>query len=249
MGKPYDPQTTEKHWQGRWELAGAFRAVDGDPRPKKYVLFMFPYPSGDGLHMGHVSNYTIADVIARYARAKGHNVLFPTGWDAFGLPAEQYAIENKVHPREVVARNVKVFKGQMQRLGWSLDWDREIDTTDPAYYRWTQWIFLKLWEKGLAYEAEVPVNWCEALGTVLANEEVIDGKSERGGFPVVRRPMKQWMLRITAYADRLVDDLEGLQWAERIKEMQREWIGRSEGAEVRFQVGRARGAGSARAVH
>jgi leucyl-tRNA synthetase len=241
MAQPYDPETCERTWQERWAEAKAFRAVDGDPRPKKYVLDMFPYPSGDGLHMGHASIYTISDAIARVHRARGFNVLHPTGWDAFGLPAEQYAIDHQVHPREAVQRNVATFKRQMQRMGWSIDWDREIDTTDPGYYRWTQWIFLKLFEKGLAYEAEVPVNWCEALGTVLANEEVIDGKSERGGHPVVRRPMKQWMLRITAYADRLLADLEGLDWPERIKEQQREWIGRSEGAEVRFQVGKAGG--------
>ncbi len=239
MSKPYDPQACERFWQTRWALEAAFRTRDDDPRPKKYVLDMFPYPSGEGLHMGHASVYTISDAIARVARAQGFHVLHPTGWDAFGLPAEQYAIEHQVHPREAVARNVATFKRQMQRMGWSIDWNREIDTTDPAYYRWTQWIFLKLFVKGLAYEAEVPVNWCEALGTVLANEEVIDGKSERGGHPVVRRPMKQWMLRITAYADRLIDDLEGLDWPARVKEMQREWIGRSEGAEVRFRVGRA----------
>jgi leucyl-tRNA synthetase len=232
----YDPKTLEPRWQERWEAGGAFRARDGDARPKKYVLDMFPYPSGDGLHLGHVVNYTISDVIARYARMRGFHVLHPTGWDAFGLPAEQYAIEHRVHPREAVARNIAVFKGQMRRMGWSIDWAREIDTTDPAYYRWTQWIFLRLLERGLAYEAEVPVNWCPALGTVLANEEVVDGKSERGGHPVVRRPMRQWLLKITAYADRLLDDLDGLDWSEHLKQMQREWIGRSEGAEVRFAV-------------
>jgi leucyl-tRNA synthetase len=238
VSKPYDPHACERHWQTRWALDGAFRTPDDPARPKKYVLDMFPYPSGEGLHMGHASVYTISDALARVARAQGFAVLHPTGWDAFGLPAEQYAIEHQVHPRVAVARNVATFKRQMQAMGWSIDWDREIDTTDPDYYRWTQWIFLRLFEKGLAYEAEVPVNWCEALGTVLANEEVIDGKSERGGHPVVRRPMKQWMLRITAYADRLLADLDGLDWPERIKEMQREWVGRSEGAEVRFRVGR-----------
>jgi leucyl-tRNA synthetase len=239
MTASYDPTTVERRWQARWALEGAFRTREGSGKPKKYVLDMFPYPSGEGLHMGHASVYTISDAIARVARAQGFEVLHPTGWDAFGLPAEQYAIEHQVHPRVAVERNVATFRRQMQRMGWSIDWDREIDTTDPGYYRWTQWIFLKLFEKGLAYEAEVAVNWCEALGTVLANEEVIDGKSERGGHPVVRRPMKQWMLRITAYAERLIEDLEGLDWPQRVKEMQREWIGRSEGAEVRFQVGRA----------
>jgi leucyl-tRNA synthetase len=238
VSRAYDPRAVEAKWQQVWQQTQAFHARDDGPRPKKYVLDMFPYPSGDGLHMGHASIYTISDALARVSRARGFNVLHPTGWDAFGLPAEQYAIEHQVHPREAVDANVATFKRQMQRMGWSIDWQREIDTTDPAYYRWTQWIFLRLFEKGLAYEAEVPVNWCEALGTVLANEEVIDGLSERGGHPVVRRPMKQWMLRITAYADRLLDDLEGLDWPERIKEMQREWIGRSEGAEVRFKVGR-----------
>ncbi len=233
---PYDPQTVEARWQDRWEEAGAFHAEDGGDRPKKYVLDMFPYPSGDGLHLGHVANYTISDVIARYARGRGFNVLHPTGWDAFGLPAEQYAIDNQIHPRDAVARNIEVFKGQMQRMGWSIDWSREINTTDPHYYKWTQWIFLKLFEQGLAYEAEIPVNWCPALGTVLANEEVIDGKSERGGHPVVRKPMRQWLLKITAYADRLLRDLDELDWGDHLKQMQREWIGRSEGAEVLFQV-------------
>jgi len=234
VSRGYDPQAIETTWQERWEAAGVFRAApDDDARPKKYVLDMFPYPSGDGLHLGHVENYTISDVLARYARQRGFNVLHPMGWDAFGLPAEQYAIENQVHPRDAVARNVKVFKAQMETMGWSYDWSREIDTTDPEYYRWTQWIY----EKDLTYAAEVPVNWCEGLGTVLANEEVIDGKSERGGFPVVRKPMRQWLLKITEYAERLLADLDGLDWPEHLKQMQREWIGRSEGADVRFRVG------------
>jgi leucyl-tRNA synthetase len=234
--RAYDPARIETTWQERWEAAGAFRTPEEEGRPKKYVLDMFPYPSGEGLHLGHVENYTLSDVIARYARQRGFQVLHPTGWDAFGLPAEQYAIDRQVHPREAVERNVAVFKAQMQRMGWSYDWSREINTTDPDYYRWTQWIFLRLYEQGLAYEAEVPVNWCEALGTVLANEEVIDGKSERGGHPVVRKPMRQWLLKITAYADRLLEDLDDLDWPEHLKRMQREWIGRSEGAEVDFRV-------------
>ena len=209
-GRAYDPQTIEPRWQKRWEAEGAFRARDEDALPKRYVLDMFPYPSGDGLHLGHVVNYTISDVVARYYRARGFNVLHPTGWDAFGLPAEQYAIDKKIHPREAVSRNIEVFKTQMQRLGWSIDWSREINTTDPHYYKWTQWIFLKLYEQGLAYEAEIPVNWSPALGTVLANEEVIDGKSERGGPPVVLKPMRQWMLKITAFEDRLLRDLDDL---------------------------------------
>jgi leucyl-tRNA synthetase len=236
MSPRYVPADVEARWQARWERDGAFSPRADDPRPKAYVLDMFPYPSGKGLHLGHVSNYTISDVLARYERMKGRKVLHPMGWDAFGLPAEQYAIEHGVHPRAAVERNVENAKRQMKRFGWSYDWSRELSTTDPEYYRWTQWIFLKLLERGLAYEAEVPVNWCPALGTVLANEEVIDGKSERGGHPVVRRPMRQWMLKITAYADRLLEDLDGIDWPDHVKRMQREWIGRSEGAEVAFAV-------------
>ncbi|MCA9316610.1 MAG: leucine--tRNA ligase [Planctomycetes bacterium] len=231
----YEPAAIEPRWRERWEEAGTNRAR-GDGRPKRYILDMFPYPSGAGLHMGHAEIYTISDVIARHARLQGFDVLHPTGWDAFGLPAEQYAIRHGVHPRTAVDRNVATFKGQMERMGWSYDWSREIDTTDPEYYRWTQWIFRVLYERGLAYEADVPVNWCEALGTVLANEEVIDGKSERGGHPVVQRPMRQWLLRITSYAQRLLDDLELVDWPESLKEMQRQWIGRSEGAEVTFAI-------------
>ncbi len=234
----YDPATLEPRWQAAWEDAGAHRARDDDPRPRKYVLDMFPYPSGAGLHMGHVEIYTISDVLARFARLQGFNVLHPTGWDAFGLPAEQYAIRHGVHPRVAVDRNLATFRRQMTRMGWSYDWSRAVDTTDPDYYRWTQWIFRVLYERGLAYQADVPVNWCEALGTVLANEEVIDGRSERGGHPVVQRPMRQWLLRITAYAQRLIDDLDLVDWPESLKEMQRKWIGRSEGAEIDFAVDR-----------
>ena len=237
MPRAYHPETIETRWQERWEAQGIFHAGSpDDERPKKYVLDMFPYPSGEGLHLGHVENYAISDVMARYSRQRGFNVLHPMGWDAFGLPAEQYAIEHQVHPRAAVERNVGVFRGQLQRMGFSYDWSREIDTTDPSYYRWTQWIFLKLYEKGLAYVDEVPVNWCEALGTVLANEEVIDGLSERGNHPVVRKPMRQWLLKITAYADRLLEDLETLDWPEHLKKLQREWIGRSEGTEVDFRI-------------
>jgi leucyl-tRNA synthetase len=232
----YDPAAIEARWQQRWEAEGVFAARDDDPRPKKYVLVMFPYPSGSGLHLGHASVYTISDVAARYARMRGFAVLHPMGWDAFGLPAEQYAVENRIHPTAAVAANVENFKRALRLIGCSYDWTREVSTTDPAYYRWTQWIFLRLLERGLAYETEAPVNWCPALGTVLANEEVVDGKSERGGHPVVRVPMRQWMLRITAYADRLLDDLETVEWPENVKRMQREWIGRSEGAEVVFRL-------------
>ncbi|MCS7083010.1 MAG: leucine--tRNA ligase [Bacteroidota bacterium] len=242
MRYAYDPRRIEPKWQAYWERQKTFRTPDpGDPdfdpaRPKFYVLDMFPYPSGAGLHVGHPEGYTATDILARYRRMRGYNVLHPMGWDAFGLPAEQYAIETNTHPRLTTERNIARFREQLKSLGFSYDWDREIDTTDPEYYRWTQWIFLQLYKRGLAYEAEVPVNWCPALGTVLANEEVIDGKSERGGHPVYRRPMRQWMLRITAYAERLLQDLDLLDWPENIKEMQRHWIGRSEGAEIEFPV-------------
>lgn len=242
MRHRYDFRRIEEKWQRYWDEHKTFRtAGPGEPgfdpkKPKYYVLDMFPYPSGAGLHVGHPEGYTATDIMARYRRMKGYNVLHPMGWDAFGLPAEQYAIETNTHPRITTERNIARFRAQLKSLGFSYDWDREIDTTDPRYYRWTQWIFLQLYKMGLAYEAEVPVNWCPALGTVLANEEVIDGKSERGGYPVYRRPMRQWMLRITAYADRLLEDLELLDWPENIKEMQRNWIGRSEGAEIEFPV-------------
>lgn len=205
-------------------------------KPKYYVLDMFPYPSGSGLHVGHPEGYTATDILARYKRMRGYNVLHPMGWDAFGLPAEQYAIQTGTHPRVTTERNINRFRQQLQMLGFSYDWDREISTTDPTYYKWTQWIFTQLFERGLAYQALVPVNWCPALGTVLANEEVIDGLSERGGHPVVRMPMRQWMLRITAYADRLLDDLDDLDWSDSIKEMQRNWIGRSRGADITFPL-------------
>ncbi len=233
---PYEPQSIEARWQDAWRQRETFRAERDPAKPKYYVLDMFPYPSGAGLHVGHPKGYIATDIIARYKRMRGYDVLHPMGWDAFGLPAEQYAIETGVHPRETTRHNIATFKRQIESLGLSYDWSREIDTTDPGYYRWTQWIFQRLFERDLAYQAEVPVNWCPALGTVLANEEVIDGKSERGGHPVVRMPMKQWMLRITAYADRLLEDLDELDWPEPIKKMQRDWIGRSEGAEVRFPV-------------
>jgi leucyl-tRNA synthetase len=275
----YHPHQIEPKWQKYWLSHKTFRAEDGGDRERKlYVLDMFPYPSGAGLHVGHPEGYTATDVYCRYKRMQGYNVLHPMGWDAFGLPAEQYAVEKNVHPRITTQANIATFRRQIQALGFSYDWDREIDTTDPGYYKWTQWIFLLIHDtwfdpdfewtdpqgrrrkgKGrpiaelpipadcadadgyrdarrLAYRAEVPVNWCPALGTVLANEEVIDGKSERGGHPVVRMPLLQWMLRITAYADRLVEDLEDLDWSPAIKDMQRNWVGRSEGAEVDFPI-------------
>jgi len=227
----------EAKWQAFWDENKTFKTDDSDrSKPKYYVLDMFPYPSGSGLHVGHPEGYTATDILARYKRMNGFNVLHPMGWDAFGLPAEQYAIKTGTHPRITTENNVKRFREQLKTLGFSYDWDREVDTTDPKYYRWTQWIFLQLFHKGLAYVAEVPVNWCPALGTVLANEEVVDGKSEIGGHPVYRRPMRQWMLKITEYAERLLQDLDDLDWPESIKEMQRNWIGRSEGAEVTFNV-------------
>ncbi|MFM7200538.1 MAG: leucine--tRNA ligase [Myxococcota bacterium] len=236
MARRYDHAEVEPRWQAHWLAHKTFKTTEDPTRPKFYALDMFPYPSGDGLHVGHPEGYTATDILSRYKRMKGFNVLHPMGWDAFGLPAEQYAIKTGRHPAEITRKNIATFKRQLQSLGFSYDWDREVATIDEDYYRWTQWIFLQLYKKGLAYVADLPVNWCEELGTVLANEEVIDGKSERGGFPVVRKNMRQWVLKITAYADRLLDDLEGLDWPEGIKEMQRNWLGKSEGAEIRFAI-------------
>lgn len=232
----FDHQHIEKKWQNKWETEKTFKTSEEFDKPKFYALDMFPYPSGAGLHVGHPEGYTATDILARLKRMQGYNVLHPMGWDAFGLPAEQYALDTGNDPAEFTEKNINTFRRQIKSLGFSYDWDREVNTTDPEYYKWTQWIFLKLWEKDLAYIDEVAVNWCPALGTVLANEEVIDGKSERGGHPVERRPMKQWMLKITAYGDRLLEDLEELDWPESLKEMQRNWIGRSEGAEVTFAI-------------
>ena len=232
----YNFTAIEGRWRKRWLEDKTFKTDARGPGEKFYCLDMFPYPSGAGLHVGHPEGYTATDILCRYKRMKGFNVLHPIGWDAFGLPAEQYAVETGTHPAVTTKKNIDRFRSQIQALGFSYDWDREVDTTDPKYYRWTQWIFEKLYEKGLAYVAEVPVNWCPALGTVLANEEVIDGRSERGNHPVVRRPMRQWMLRITEYAERLLKDLDELDWPEGIKEMQRNWIGKSEGALVEFGV-------------
>ncbi len=263
--KPYPFDRIEAKWQQFWDQNRTFHALNpGEPgfdasKPKYYVLDMFPYPSGAGLHVGHPEGYTATDILSRFKRMSGYNVLHPMGWDAFGLPAEQYAIKTGQHPAVTTARNVDMFRGQLKRIGFAYDWQREVNTTDPGYFRWTQWIFLRLYNSWfnpvsqkaegietyrgqdpdsvrLAYVAEVPVNWCSALGTVLANEEVVDGKSEVGGHPVERRPMRQWMLRITAYADRLISELDGLDWPESIKLLQRNWIGRSEGAEVSFKI-------------
>jgi leucyl-tRNA synthetase len=268
----YNPKAIEPRWQRYWHDHRTFATSDTSDKPKYYILDMFPYPSGAGLHVGHPEGYTATDILARYRRMTGHHVLHPMGWDAFGLPAEQYAIQTGTHPRVTTAQNIATFKRQIQSLGFSYDWDREVDTTDPGYVKWTQWIFLQIFDtwydhekdRGrpiaelpiptevriqgenairryqdahrLAFQSEVPVWWCPALGTVLANEEVIDGKSERGDFPCERRPLRQWVLRITAYADRLLKDLEQVDWPESIKTMQREWIGRSEGAEVDFKL-------------
>ena len=263
--KPYPFDHIEPKWQEIWDERQIFRAANpaekgfDSKKPKFYVLDMFPYPSGAGLHVGHPEGYTATDIIARYKRMRGCNVLHPMGWDAFGLPAEQYAIKSGQHPAVTTRENVAQFKSQLKRIGFSYDWQREINTTDPRYFKWTQWIFLQIYNSWfnpktnkaepistysgddrdsvrLAYVADVPVNWCPELGTVLANEEVVDGKSEVGGFPVVRRPMRQWMLRITAYAERLINELEGLDWPEGIKLLQRNWIGRSEGAEINFKI-------------
>ncbi|MFD3269182.1 leucine--tRNA ligase [Paenibacillus dendritiformis] len=232
----YQPQILEKKWQQYWEEHKTFATEESSSKPKFYALDMFPYPSGAGLHVGHPEGYTATDIISRFKRMKGYNVLHPMGWDAFGLPAEQHALDTGEHPRDITVKNINNFRRQIKSLGFSYDWDREISTTDPDYYKWTQWIFIQLYKRGLAYEAEIPVNWCPALGTVLANEEVIDGKSERGGHPVIRKPMRQWVLKITEYAERLLEDLDELDWPESLKDMQRNWIGRSEGAEVRFAI-------------
>ncbi len=225
----------EKKWQNYWDENKTFKAGMDQSKPKYYVLDMFPYPSGAGLHVGHPEGYTATDILARYKRMNGFNVLHPMGWDSFGLPAENYAIKTGVHPQQTTTKNIAVFKRQLKSLGFSYDWDREVATSSVDYYKWTQWIFTKLYNKGLAYESHMNVNWCPELKTVLANEEVINGKSEIGGHPVVRKPMKQWMLRITDYAERLLEDLEGLDWTDSVKDMQRAWIGKSEGASVRFK--------------
>ena len=232
----YNYTEIEKKWQKYWLEHKTFKTENGGGKKKFYCLDMFPYPSGAGLHVGHPEGYTATDILCRYKRMKGFNVLHPMGWDAFGLPAEQYAVETGTHPAITTKKNVDRFREQIRALGFSYDWDREVNTTDPKYYKWTQWIFEQLYKKGLAYVAEVPVNWCPALGTVLANEEVIDGRSERGNHPVIRRPMRQWMLKITAYAERLLAGLDTLDWPEGIKEMQRNWIGKSTGALVDFGV-------------
>ncbi len=232
----FDHNSIEKKWQKYWQANHCFEAEQQSKKPKYYALDMFPYPSGSGLHVGHVASYTPGDIVARYKRARGFNVLHPMGYDAFGLPAEQYAIQTGIHPAITTNQAIENFRRQLQSIGFSFDWSRELSTADPKFYKWTQYIFTKLFEKGLAYQKEVPVNWCPAMRTVLANEEVVDGKSERGGHPVVRMPMKQWMLKITDYAERLLNDLDKVDWPHRTKEGQRNWIGKSEGAEIKFKI-------------
>lgn len=234
--KQYDPSQIEAKWQAIWEKEGTFETEGVSEKPKFYILDMFPYPSGAGLHAGHAENFTGSDVLGRYKMAQGFNVLHPMGWDAFGLPAEQYAVKTGTHPSKTTATNIDNFRRQLKDLGYAIDWSREINTTDPQYYRWTQWIFVQLFKHGLAYVDERPVNWCPALGTVLANEEVIDGKSEVGGHPVERRALRQWVLRITAYGDKLLDGLDNLDWPNSTKTQQKNWIGRSSGAEVDFDL-------------
>ncbi|HEV8051914.1 MAG TPA: leucine--tRNA ligase, partial [Parachlamydiaceae bacterium] len=232
----YDHKAIEKKWQNYWLTNKTFKSEVDRSKPKYYVLDMFPYPSGSGLHVGHVEGYTATDIVARHKRQKGFNVLHPMGWDSFGLPAEQYAIRTGTHPAETTKNNIDNFRRQLQSLGFSYDWDREVATSDATYYKWTQWIFTKLYEKGLAYEAEAMVNYCPALGTVLANEEVEDGKAKEGGHTIERRPLKQWILKITAYAERLLDDLALVDWPDGLKRLQTNWIGKSQGAFITFKV-------------
>jgi leucyl-tRNA synthetase len=232
----YDPSKIEPKWQSYWAKHKTFKSDIDKKKPKYYILDMFPYPSGAGLHVGHPEGYTATDIISRFKRMKGVNVLHPMGWDAFGLPAENYAIKTGRHPSEVTAENIATFKRQIQSIGFSYDWDREINTTDPEYYKWTQWIFLQLYKKGLAYESELPINWCPKDMTGLANEEVVNGKCERCGTQTTKKLLRQWVLRITEYAERLLEDLEGLDWPEPIKQMQRNWIGKSQGANVTFKI-------------
>ena len=236
MATAYNHKVVEKKWQKVWDDNKAFAATDDYSKPKYYALVEFPYPSGQGLHVGHPRPYTALDIVARKRRMQGYNVLYPMGWDAFGLPTENYAIKNKIHPKEVTKNNVARFKAQLHSLGYSFDWDREINTTDPEYYKWTQWIFLKLFKAGLAYKKEMPINWCTSCKVGLANEEVVNGVCERCGAPVVRKVKSEWMLKITEYADKLIEGLDTVDYIERVKVSQKNWIGRSTGAEVDFQI-------------
>ena len=230
----YEHRSIEPKWQKAWEENGIFHAEENSSKPKFYTLIEFPYPSGQGLHVGHPRSYTALDIISRKKRMQGYNVLYPIGWDAFGLPTENFAIKNHIHPKEVTKKNVARFKSQLQSLGLSFDWSREVNTTDPKYYKWTQWIFLQLFKNGLAYKKEMAVNWCTSCKCVLANEEVVNGGCERCGSEVVRKVKSQWMLKITEYADRLIKDLDLVDYPERVKAQQKNWIGKSTGAEVDF---------------
>ena len=232
----YDFKSIESKWQKRWQDEKSFKALDDYSTPKYYALVEFPYPSGAGIHVGHPRSYTALDIVARKRRMQGYNVLYPMGWDAFGLPTENFAIKNHIHPAIVTKNNVARFKSQLQSLGLSFDWDREINTTDPGYFKWTQWIFLKLFEHGLAYKTTMPVNWCTSCKCVLANEEVVNGVCERCGSEVIRKEKSQWMLAITKYAERLIDDLDLVDYIDRVKIQQKNWIGRSTGAEVEFDT-------------
>ncbi|MDP2664341.1 MAG: leucine--tRNA ligase, partial [bacterium] len=232
----YNHQEIEKKWQNFWEESGQCRADDFSKKPKKYILIEFPYPSGEGLHVGHVRSYAVIDAVARKKRMEGYNVLFPIGWDAFGLPTENYAIRTGIHPQQATEKNIANYKRQLKSLGLSFDWSREINTTDPKYYKWTQWIFLKLFEKGLAYQAEIPVNWCPSCKIGLANEEVVGGACERCGAAAEKKTLEQWMIKITAYADRLIEDLDELDYPEKVKAQQKNWIGKSFGTEIDFNV-------------
>jgi len=234
--KEYNPKKIESKWQKKWEKSDLYKAKDFAKKPKKYILVEFPYPSGSGLHVGHARSYSALDAIARKKRMEGYNVLFPFGWDAFGLPTENYAIKTGIHPRQATDENIKTYKRQIKSLGLSVDWNREIDTTDPKYYKWTQWMFLKFFEKGLAYQAEMPINWCPSCKIGLANEEVVDGKCERCGAMTQKRQIRQWLLKITAYADKLLKGLEEVDYLEKIKAQQINWIGKSEGTEVKFSI-------------
>jgi len=235
--RKYNHKKIEKQWKKEWEKSGIYKTRDDADKKKFYVLDMFPYPSGAGLHVGHPKGYIATDVVARMKMMQGYNVLHPMGWDAFGLPAENYAIKNKVHPAIATAKNIATFKKQLGLLGLTYDWDREINTTDPQYYKWTQWAFIQMFKRGLAYESNEPINWCPGCQTGLANEDLDENKCERCGSEVIRKPMRQWVLKITEYADRLLEDLDKLEaWPEAIKEMQRNWIGKSGGAEIIFRV-------------
>ena len=236
MSREYSPKEIEKKWQDIWDNEEAFKATLDKSKPKYYALVEFPYPSGQGLHVGHPRPYTAMDIVSRKKRMQGYNVLFPMGWDAFGLPTENYAIKNKIHPKIVTKNNVAHFKDQLKSLGYSFDWSREINTTDPSYYKWTQWIFLQLFKKGLAYKSEMPINWCTSCKVGLANEEVVNGVCERCGAPVIRKMQSQWMLKITDYAEKLIEGLDHVDYIEKVKVSQKNWIGRSEGAEVNFKL-------------